>query len=178
MRARLHRQVRKMLRVFLGHRPCGEQSGWGNPDLLPAGPWDALNSINSMQMRRRLLDLVAPSWEEAKEAEMMKLGWMKVMIWLSKLFLGGCKNRLLVLQERATEAIKALPVACREDWEYGMVETRVWGLEALRHVLRMRLALQSTLMLCKPVGHEPENPPSVELLAATLTLNIHNKGNR
>ena len=91
---------------------------------------------------------------------------------------GRLQNRLLVLQERATEAIKALPVACREDWEYGMVETRVWGLEALRHVLRMRLDLQSTLMLCKPVGHEPENPPSVELLAATLTLNIHNKGNR
>ena len=91
---------------------------------------------------------------------------------------GRLQNRLLVLQERATEAIKALPVACREDWEYGMVETRVWGLEALKHVLRMRLALQSTLMLCRPVDHEPEIPPSVELLAANLTLNIHNKGNR
>lgn len=59
-----------------------------------------------------------------------------------------------------------------------MVETRVWGLEALKHILKMRLALQSTLHLCRPVDQEPEIPPSVELLAANLTLNIHNKGNR
>ena len=91
---------------------------------------------------------------------------------------GRLQNRLLVLQERAREAIQALPVECRDDWNYGQVETRVWGLEALKHVLCMRLAIQSNLMLCRPVEQQPEIPPSVELLAANLTLNIHNRGNR
>ena len=84
----------------------------------------------------------------------------------------------MVLQERAREAIQALPVACREDGNYDMVETRVWGLEALKHILRMRLALQSTLRLCRPVDHQHEIPPAAELLAANLTLCLHNKGNR
>ena len=91
---------------------------------------------------------------------------------------GRLQNRLMVLQERAREAIQALPVACREDGNYDMVETRVWGLEALKHILRMRLALQSTLRLCRPVDHQPEIPPAAELLAANLTLCLHNKGNR
>ena len=91
---------------------------------------------------------------------------------------GRLQNRLMVLQERAREAIEALPVECREDVHFGMVETRVWGLEALKHVLKMRLALQSNLFLCRPVEAVPEIPPMAELLAANLTLNIHNKGNR
>ena len=56
---------------------------------------------------------------------------------------GHLKNRLVVLQERALEAIQALPIQCEDDIEFGQVETRVWGFEALKHVLRMRLALQS-----------------------------------
>lgn len=91
---------------------------------------------------------------------------------------GLLQNRLLVLQQRALEAIQALPVQCREDYAYGKVETRIWGLEALKHVLRMRLALQSNLPLTRPIDHEPEMPPANELLAANLTLNIGNKGNR
>ena len=91
---------------------------------------------------------------------------------------GRLQNRLQVLQQRAKEAIDSLPIECREDVQFGMHETRVWGLEALKHVLKMRLALQSNLYLCRPVETEPAIPPSVELLAANLTLNIHNKGNR
>ena len=91
---------------------------------------------------------------------------------------GRLQNRLQVLQQRAKEAIDGLPVECRDDVQFGMHETRVWGLEALKHVLKMRLALQSNLYLCRPVETEPAIPPSVELLAANLTLNIHNKGNR
>ena len=83
-----------------------------------------------------------------------------------------------VLQEKARAAIDALPIECREDVEFGMVETRVWGLEALKHVLKMRLALQSTLRLCRPVQEVPEMPPMAELLAANLTLNLQNNGNR
>ena len=45
---------------------------------------------------------------------------------------------------------------CREDWDFGTVETRVWGLQALKHTLRMRFALQSTLMLRRPVEKEPD----------------------
>ena len=91
---------------------------------------------------------------------------------------GRLQNRLQLLQQRAKEAIDGLPVECRDDVQFGMHETRVWGLEALKHVLKMRLALQSNLYLCRPVETEPAIPPSVELLAANLTLNIHNKGNR
>ena len=83
-----------------------------------------------------------------------------------------------MLQEKARAAIDALPIECREDVEFGMVETRVWGLEALKHVLKMRLALQSTLHLCRPVQEVPEMPPMAELLAANLTLNLQNNGNR
>lgn len=91
---------------------------------------------------------------------------------------GHLQDRLTVLQERALAAIRALPGECREDFDYGQVETRVWGLEALKHVLRMRLALQRNLMLCRPVVEEPEIPNAIELLAANLTLCVHNKGNR
>lgn len=42
---------------------------------------------------------------------------------------GHLRDRLVVLQERASAAIKALPV------EFGQIETRIWGLEALKHVL-------------------------------------------
>ena len=91
---------------------------------------------------------------------------------------GHLKNRLVVLQERALEAIQALPIQCEDDIEFGQVETRVWGLEALKHVLRMRLALQSNLMLCRPVEGDINIPPAIELMAANLTLCIHNKGNR
>ena len=91
---------------------------------------------------------------------------------------GHLKDRLVVLQERALEAIQALPIQCADDIELGQVETRVWGLEALKHVLRMRMALQSNLMLCRPVEGDPKIPPAIELLAANLTLCIHNKGNR
>ena len=91
---------------------------------------------------------------------------------------GHLKDRLVVLQERAMEAIQALPIQCADDIEFGQVETRVWGLEALKHVLRMRMALQSNLMLCRPVEADPKIPPAIELLAANLTLCIHNKGNR
>ena len=91
---------------------------------------------------------------------------------------GMLQQRLIVLQERAMQAIQALPEACREDWDFGMPETRIWGLEALKHILRSRLALQSNLMLCRPVEHQPDIPPTAELLAANLTLNIQNKGNR
>lgn len=59
---------------------------------------------------------------------------------------GHLRDRLAVLQ-----AIRALPAECRDDMENGQVETRVWGLEALKHVLRMRLALQRKLRLCRPV---------------------------
>ena len=48
---------------------------------------------------------------------------------------GHLRDRLVVLQERAFEAIRALPVQCDEDYEFGQVETRIWGLEALKHVL-------------------------------------------
>ena len=91
---------------------------------------------------------------------------------------GHLQNGLLILQARALEAIEALPVDCRDALEFGMVETRIWGLEAMKHVLRMRLALQSTLQLRRPVDTTPVIPPANELLAANLTLNIHNKGNR
>ena len=83
---------------------------------------------------------------------------------------GHLRDRLVVLQERAFEAIRALPVQCDEDYEFGQVETRNWGLEALKHVLRMRLALQSNLMLTRPVEGDVQIPPAVELLAANLTL--------
>ena len=72
------------------------------------------------------------------------------------------------------EAIQALPAHCRQDYGFGNVETRIWGLEALKHVLRMRLALQCSMPLTRPV----EVPPANELLAANLTLNIGNKGYR
>lgn len=66
---------------------------------------------------------------------------------------GLLQNRLMVLQQRALEAIQALPVQCREDYGHGKVETRIGGLEALKHVLRMRLALQSNLPLTRPIEH-------------------------
>ena len=91
---------------------------------------------------------------------------------------GLLQDRLVTLQARALEAIQALPAECREDRDYGMVETRVWGLEALKHILRMRLALQGSIQLTRPVTQEPDIPPANELLAANLTLNIRNKGNR
>ena len=91
---------------------------------------------------------------------------------------GHLQDRLLVLQQKAAEAIQALPAHCREDNDFGQVETRIWGLEALKHVLKMRSALQNSLPLTRPVYHEPEVPPANELLAANLTLNIGNRGNR
>ena len=59
-----------------------------------------------------------------------------------------------------------------------MVETRVWGLEALKHILRMRLALQGGIQLTRPVNQLIDMPQTNELLAANLTLTIRNKGNR
>lgn len=91
---------------------------------------------------------------------------------------GLLQDRLVVLQQRAMEAIQALPAECRDDMGFGKVETRVWGLEALKHVLRMRLAFHSNLPLTRLVDSEPEVPPANELLAANLTLSIGNKGNR
>ena len=64
---------------------------------------------------------------------------------------GRLQNRLQVLQQRAKEAIDGLPVECREDVQFGTHETRVWALEALKHALKMRLALQSNIYLCRPV---------------------------
>ena len=91
---------------------------------------------------------------------------------------GHLQDRLVVLQQRALEAIQALPAKCREDQDYGMVETRVWGLEALKHILRMRLALQSHVQLTRPVTQVIDMPQTSELLAANLTLTIRNPGNR
>ena len=88
------------------------------------------------------------------------------------------RNRLLILQAKALDAIKALPAHCREDQGYGLVETRVWGLEALKHILRMRLALQGSIQLTRPVSQALDMPPNNELLAANLTLVIRNRGNR
>ena len=85
---------------------------------------------------------------------------------------GHLQDRLVILQQRAMEAIQALPADCRDDQSFGKVETRVWGLEALNHVLKMRLPLT------RMVDHEPQVPPANELLAANLTLTIGNKGNR
>ena len=64
---------------------------------------------------------------------------------------GLLQDRLLVLQAKAVEAIQALPAHCREDHAFGLVETRVWGLEALKHILRMRLAMQGSVQLTRPV---------------------------
>ena len=91
---------------------------------------------------------------------------------------GLLQDRLLVLQEKALAAIQALPAKCRDDHDYGLVETRVWGLEALKHILRMRLALQGCIQLTRPVTQSLNMPPSNELLAANLTLTFQNKGNR
>ena len=91
---------------------------------------------------------------------------------------GLLQDRLLVLQAKAMEAIQALPAHCREDQAFGLVETRVWGLEALKHILRMRLALQGSVQLTRPVTEFQEMPPNNELLAANLTLTIRNTGNR
>ena len=91
---------------------------------------------------------------------------------------GHLQDRLLTLQARALDAIKALPAHCREDQGYGLVETRVWGLEALKHILRMRLALQGSIQLTRPVPKVARMPPNNELLAANLTLVIRNRGNR
>ena len=38
---------------------------------------------------------------------------------------GHLQDRLVVLQAKAMEAIQALPAECREDLDYGMVETCV-----------------------------------------------------
>ena len=91
---------------------------------------------------------------------------------------GHLQDRMMILQQRAMEALQALPADCREDLGFGKVETRVWGLEALKHILKMRLALQSSLPLTRLVEHAPLIPPANELLAANLTLTIGNKGNR
>ena len=91
---------------------------------------------------------------------------------------GHLQDRLMVLQQKAAEAIQALPAQRRDDNAFGQVETRIWGLEALKHVLKMRMALQDSLPLTRPVFHEPEAPPANELMAANLTLNIGNRGNR
>ena len=91
---------------------------------------------------------------------------------------GHLQDRMVVLQQRAMEAIHALPVDCRDDYGFGKVETRVWGLEALKHVLKMRLALQHSLPLTQLVAQEPTMPPANELLAANLTLTLSNPGNR
>ena len=77
---------------------------------------------------------------------------------------GLLQDRLIVLQEKAMAAIQALPAKCRDDHEYGMVETRVWGLEALKHILRMRLALQGSIQLTRPVTRSMIMPPANELL--------------
>lgn len=78
------------------------------------------------------------------------------------------QDRLITLQANALEAIRALPIQRREDSDYGMVETRVWGLR----ILRMRLALQGSIQLTRPVTQELDVPQANELLAANLTLNI------
>ena len=91
---------------------------------------------------------------------------------------GHLQDRLLTLRAKALDAIKALPAHCREDQGYGMGETRVWGLEALKHILRMRLALQGSIQLTRPVSQALDMPPNNELLAANLTLVIRNRGNR
>lgn len=50
-----------------------------------------------------------------------------------------------------------------------MVEARVWGLDALKHILRMRLALQGSIQLTRPVNQWIDMPQPHELLAANLT---------
>lgn len=91
---------------------------------------------------------------------------------------GHLQDRLIALQGKALDAIQALPAKCREDQDYGMVETRVWGLQALKHILRMRLALQGSIQLTRPITPVIDMPQTNELLAANLTLTIRNKGNR